>query len=169
MIHCTFSERWSDFLGLPGKAKVREFAKVLNEQYIQSDEPIFFDFIDDFTRGGNLADDVAAAVCYTEKDRYPLLVEFKKIYSADFLTKSNTYGDTYVKEPLLWLYDTLAHESVHLVQIMDGRLYATRNWIYWEGRPFLFMKWRKYENLPWEKEAWAQTFSIVDRFVTTHR
>ena len=71
------------------------------------------------------------------------------------------------------LLNTIAHEFIHVKQYISGQLKYTNKHVLWENEIFLSndelnhhkSDYEKYKNLPWEKEAFANSKSMVDSFL----
>lgn len=70
--------------------------------------------------------------------------------------------------PFLELLSTLAHETVHVVQLATGRLRTEDNWI-WEGKdygPAPYTGKDEVDNaLPWEYDAYSKEVELARKFV----
>lgn len=92
----------------------------------------------------------------------------------DVLTKKNEYVIFIridIKQNLLQILSTLAHECVHVAQTIKNYLNIDINGIFsWKGTnygkmPYFKHKDNIYEKLPWETEAYDKEYQLAKSFI----
>jgi len=82
------------------------------------------------------------------------------------------------KVNLLWLLTTLAHEIIHIKQYRLGELVDTVHGSKWKGKFYAEVGsnkkvskrvlYRRYHDLPWEREAWEKEDILFKKFINKH-
>lgn len=78
-------------------------------------------------------------------------------YGVVYLVKINS------KQTMKEIGLTLAHELVHVKQMIRGQLKTTKNSILWVGKPY--KKNMEYLDMPWEVEAFSRQELILRKSV----